>query len=235
MSVAHQGQWASFALAPGLSARETARMDLFELRREYAEGSLDEGDLTKSPFELFRRWLDEAVKRLPEANAMVLSTCGADGQPSSRVVLLKSFDERGFVFYTNYESAKARQMAENAKVSVLFPWFIMERQVVVRGSVEKVSTAESLRYFLSRPFASRLGAWTSPQSHVITSRSILDAKLDEVKKKFASGEVPLPSFWGGYRVMPTEIEFWQGRRSRLHDRFLYKRDAEAWTRERLAP
>lgn len=210
-------------------------MDLFELRREYEEGSLDETNLLPDPFDQFRKWLDEAVARLPEANAVVVSTCGNDAQPSSRVVLLKSYDRRGFVFYTNYESAKARQIAENPKVSLLFPWFIMERQVVIRGVAERVGTAESLRYFISRPFASRLGAWTSPQSTVITSRSILDAKLEEMKKKFASGEVPLPSFWGGYRVKPVEIEFWQGRRSRLHDRFLFTRDGEEWKHERLAP
>jgi pyridoxamine 5'-phosphate oxidase len=210
-------------------------MDLFELRKEYEEGSLDEKSLLPDPFDQFRKWLDEAVKRLPEPNAMVVSTCGHDGQPSSRVVLLKSYDRRGFVFYTNYESAKARQIGENPKVSVLFPWFLMERQVVIRGEAEKVGTAESLRYFVTRPFASRLGAWTSPQSKVITSRSILDAKLDEMKKKFANGEVPLPSFWGGYRVKPVEIEFWQGRKSRLHDRFLFSRDGESWKHTRLAP
>ena len=211
------------------------RMDLFDLRKEYEEGSLDETNLLPDPFDQFRLWLDEAVKRLPEPNAMVLSTCGADGQPSSRTVLLKSYDRRGFVFYTNYESAKARQIAENDKVAVLFPWFIMERQVVIRGTASRVSTAESLRYFLSRPLYSRMGAWTSPQSKVITSRSILDAKLEEIKRKFANGEVPLPSFWGGVRVEPVEIEFWQGRRSRLHDRFLFKRDGESWNHERLAP
>ena len=210
-------------------------MDLFDLRREYEEGSLDDGDLSADPFEQFRKWLDEAVKRLPEANAMVVSTCGADGQPSSRTVLLKSYDSRGFVFYTNYESNKARQIAENDKVSVLFPWFLMERQVVIRGRASRVPAAESLRYFITRPFASRLGAWTSPQSHVITSRSILDAKWAEMKRKFSNGEVPLPSFWGGYRVEPAEIEFWQGRKSRLHDRFLFKRSGDVWQHERLAP
>jgi len=210
-------------------------MDLFELRKEYEEGALDEKDLASDPYDQFRKWLDEAVKRLPEPNAMVLSTCGADGQPSSRTVLLKSFDRRGFVFYTNYESNKARQMAENDKVSILFPWFLMERQVVIRGKASRVPTAESVRYFISRPFASRLGAWTSPQSHVITSRSILDAKWEEMKRKFSNGEVPLPSFWGGYRVEPSEVEFWQGRKSRLHDRFLYRHEGNCWKHERLAP
>jgi pyridoxamine 5'-phosphate oxidase len=210
-------------------------MDLFELRKDYEEGTLDEKDLAPEPFDQFRKWLDEAVKRLPEPNAMVLSTCGADGQPSSRTVLLKSFDRRGFVFYTNYESNKARQMAENDKVSILFPWFLMERQVVIRGKATRVPTAESVRYFISRPFASRLGAWTSPQSKVITSRSILDAKWEEMKRKFADGEVPLPSFWGGYRVEPAEVEFWQGRKSRLHDRFLYRHEGNCWKHERLAP
>ena len=210
-------------------------MDLFNLRGEYEEGVLEDKDLSADPLDQFRKWLDEAVKRLPEPNAMVVSTCGADSQPSSRTVLLKSFDRKGFVFYTNYESNKARQMAENDKVSLLFPWFVMERQVIVRGRAARVPAAESLRYFITRPFASRLGAWTSPQSHVITSRSILDAKLAEMKRKFANGEVPLPSFWGGYRVEPAEIEFWQGRKSRLHDRFLFTRDGGGWKHERLAP
>jgi len=210
-------------------------MDLFDLRKEYAEGTLDESNILSDPFEQFRVWMDEAMKRLPEPNAMVLSTCGADGQPASRVVLLKSYDKRGFVFYTNYESAKAREMAENSKVSVLFPWFIMERQIVIKGEAERVSTAESLRYFITRPLSSRLGAWTSPQSQVISNRSILDAKVEEMKRKFSDGKIPLPSFWGGYRVLPHSFEFWQGRRSRLHDRFLFTKDAEDWLHERLAP
>ncbi|MFA5257941.1 MAG: pyridoxamine 5'-phosphate oxidase [Opitutales bacterium] len=210
-------------------------MDLFDLRKEYAEGTLDESNIRSDPFEQFQLWMDDAMTRLPEPNAMALATCGADGQPASRIVLLKSYDRRGFVFYTNYESAKARQMAENPKVSVLFPWYIMERQVIISGVVERVSTAESLRYFITRPFSSRIGAWTSPQSKVISSRSILDAKVEEMKRKFADGKVPLPSFWGGYRVVPKTFEFWQGRRSRLHDRFLFSPDGDVWTHERLAP
>jgi len=210
-------------------------MDLFDLRKEYAEGSLDENSIRPDPFEQFQLWMDDAMKRLPEPNAIVLGTCGTDGQPASRIVLLKSYDRRGFVFYTNYESAKARQMAENPKVSVLFPWYIMERQVIISGVVERVSIAESLRYFITRPLSSRLGAWTSPQSKVISSRSILDAKVEEMKRKFADGKVPLPSFWGGYRVVPKSFEFWQGRRSRLHDRFLFIPEGDAWTHERLAP
>jgi pyridoxamine 5'-phosphate oxidase len=150
-------------------------------------------------------------------------------------VLLKSYDKRALVFYTNYESAKAREMADNPKVSVLFPWYIMERQLVIKGEVEKVSTAESLRYFVSRPFSSRLGAWTSPQSQVISNRSLLEAKVEEMKRKFADGKVPLPSFWGGYRIVPRSFEFWQGRRSRLHDRFRFTPEGEAWRHERLAP
>jgi pyridoxamine 5'-phosphate oxidase len=174
--------------------------------------------------------------RIVEPNAMCLATAGADARPLARTVLLKSYDERGFVFYTNLESRKARQMAENANVSLLFPWLALERQVIVCGPVEKVSTAETLAYFITRPRGSQLGAWVSAQSSVITTRSLLEEKWEEMKRKFGEGQVPLPSFWGGYRVAPREIEFWQGRPSRLHDRFLYTRQPDAsWKIDRLAP
>jgi pyridoxamine 5'-phosphate oxidase len=167
---------------------------------------------------------------------MSLATVGADQRPVVRTVLLKSYDERGFVFFTNFESRKARQIAENANVSVLFPWLALERQVIVCGTAEKIGTAESLAYFLTRPRGSQLGAWVSAQSSVITTRSLLEQKWEEMKRKFGEGEVPLPSFWGGYRIVPREVEFWQGRPSRLHDRFLYTRQADgSWNIERLAP
>jgi pyridoxamine 5'-phosphate oxidase len=165
---------------------------------------------------------------------MVLST--TDGKrPSSRTVLLKAYDERGFVFFTNYESRKAREIAMDAHVSLLFPWYPLERQVGIIGRAERISEAESLAYLTSRPHGSRLGAWVSQQSTVINSRKFLEMKWDEMKRKFADGEIPLPSFWGGIRVIPAEIEFWQGRENRLHDRFRYLRAGESWTIERLAP
>jgi pyridoxamine 5'-phosphate oxidase len=165
---------------------------------------------------------------------MVLST--TDGKrPSSRTVLLKAYDQRGFVFFTNYESRKAREIAVDTHVSLLFPWYPLERQVGIIGQAERISAAESLAYFASRPHGSRLGAWVSQQSSVITSRKFLEMKWDEMKRKFADGEIPLPSFWGGIRVVPTEIEFWQGRENRLHDRFRYLRAGDSWTIERLAP
>ncbi len=211
-------------------------MDLHDLREEYSAEGLSRESLLSDPIEQFRLWIEQAMKCLPEPNAMVLSTVGKDLRPSSRVVLLKSFDQRGFVFFTNYESTKARQISENPNVSLLFPWFPIQRQVVVSGVAEKVPTAESLAYFITRPLGSRLGAWTSPQSKVITSRSLLEGKLAEIKQKFADGKVPLPSFWGGFRINPVSIEFWQGRKSRLHDRFLYTRESEGdWKIERLAP
>jgi pyridoxamine 5'-phosphate oxidase len=208
-----------------------------EARSEYTRGELDQASLKPSPLDQFAVWFQEAVDaRLAEPNAMSLATTGADQRPLVRTVLLKSYDERGFVFFTNFESRKARQMAENPNVSLLFPWLALERQVIICGSVEKVSTAETLAYFITRPRGSQLGAWVSAQSSVITTRSLLEQKWEEMKRKFGEGQVPLPSFWGGYRVVPCEIEFWQGRPSRLHDRFLYTRQTDGlWKIARLAP
>jgi pyridoxamine 5'-phosphate oxidase len=209
--------------------------DVAALRRNYTRDGLRRGDLDDEPVGQFRKWFGEALAaELVEPNAMVLST--TDGErPSSRTVLLKAYDERGFVFFTNYESRKAKDIAANARVSLLFPWYPLERQVGILGRAERINAAESLAYFASRPHGSRLGAWVSQQSAVISSRRFLEMKWDEMKRKFADGEVPLPSFWGGVRVVPTEIEFWQGRENRLHDRFRYARAGDVWTIERLAP
>ncbi len=208
-----------------------------ESRSEYTQNELHRADLKPGPFEQFAVWFDQACQgKVIEPNAMSLATVGSDGRPLARTVLLKSYDDRGFVFYTNLESRKARQMAENANVCLLFPWLALERQVIITGHAEKVSTAETLAYFITRPRGSQLGAWVSQQSSIITTRKLLEAKWEEMKRKFGEGEVPLPSWWGGYRVIPREIEFWQGRASRLHDRFLYSRQADnSWAISRLAP
>jgi len=194
--------------------------------------------MATDPFKQFESWFDQVQKAaLPEPNAFVLATAGQNGAVSSRTVLLKHFDEKGFVFYTNYTSQKARHIEENGHVSACFPWFPLERQVIINGIAEKVKTRESLRYFLSRPLGSRLGAWTSPQSQVIRSRALLEKKLDEMKRKFSNGQVPLPDHWGGYRIIPQTVEFWQGRRNRLHDRMRFRKESgsENWLLERLAP
>ena len=214
---------------------EQPHPDVAELRRNYTRDGLRRNSLDPDPVGQFRRWFADAVAaELVEPNAMVLST--TDGRrPSSRTVLLKAYDERGFVFFTNYESRKARDIAAQAEVSLLFPWYPLERQVGLLGKAERISAAESLAYFASRPHGSRLGAWVSQQSTVITSRKLLEMKWEEVKRKFSEGAVPLPSFWGGFRVVPVEFEFWQGRENRLHDRFRYVRNGDGWTVERLAP
>jgi pyridoxamine 5'-phosphate oxidase len=197
---------------------------------------LSEADLDADPILQFQHWYEAAIGTgIPEPNAMSLATVAADGQPSLRTVLLKLYDERGFVFFTNYESRKATEMAGNPRVALLFPWVALARQVNIVGKVEKISTAESLRYFATRPRGSQIGAWASHQSQVITSRSLLEMKVDEMRRHFGDGEIPLPGFWGGYRVVPQSIEFWQGRESRLHDRFCYTRQGGAWAWARLAP
>ncbi len=207
------------------------------LRKNYTRDKLTKEMLLPDPIQQFEQWFKEACTcEVTEPNAMSLATVGSNGQPTLRTVLLKIFDEKGFVFFTNYGSKKAHQIKENNRVSLLFPWIQMERQIIITGSAEKVSTAESARYFASRPRESQLGAWISNQSTAISSRSILLGELKKVTAKFASGQIPLPDFWGGYRVSPETIEFWQGRESRLHDRFMYsKTEGDAWKIERLAP
>ncbi len=212
-------------------------MNLSDLRRQYASRSLDRPDLQADPFAQFDLWMREAIEtEILEPNAMALATVSSNGAPTVRTVLLKGFDERGLVFYTNYASAKARDLAANSQVACLFQWLPLERQVSVTGLAEKISTAESLKYFLSRPHESQIGAWASRQSQIITTRALLEEKFAEMKNKFRAGEVPLPEFWGGYRVLPHTFEFWQGRPNRLHDRFVYRQTtSDSWHIERLMP
>jgi len=214
-------------------------MDLHDLRKEYADRSLDVESVDPNPFKQFESWFNEAIEaKIVEPNAMVVSTVDQNGQPTQRTVLLKYYDESGFVFFTNYRSRKATQISGNQHVSLLFPWYELQRQVEVNGIAEKVSAAESLKYFARRPRGSQLGAWVSEQSSVISTRSLLQNKLVELKQKFASGSVPMPPSWGGFRVKPFRIEFWQGGKDRLHDRIEYRPDGDdekSWQRQRLAP
>ena len=207
-----------------------------EYRKQWMSHGLTRDTLNLDPIGQFEQWYTEAIDSgIPEPNAMSLATADTDGQPWIRTVLLKLYDESGLVFFTNYESSKAQQITANNRVALLFPWVALGRQVKISGTASKIPTAESLKYFASRPRGSQIGAWASPQSQVISSRSLLDAKVDEIKRKFASSDVPLPSFWGGYRVTPFEIEFWQARDSRLHDRFVYTKSSDGWAIERQAP
>ncbi|MCP6761757.1 MAG: pyridoxamine 5'-phosphate oxidase [Fischerella sp. CENA71] len=208
-----------------------------DLRKDYTLQGLNETDVDPNPFIQFQKWFDEALTaQLLEPNAMTLATTTPDGKPSARIVLLKDFDERGFVFFTNYNSHKGQELAENPQAALVFWWGELERQVRICGHVEKVSENDSDRYFQSRPFNSRLGAWASNQSDIIESRMLLEQRFQELQAKYENQDVPRPPHWGGLRVIPTAIEFWQGRSSRLHDRILYARlDNDNWKIQRLSP
>lgn len=212
-------------------------MDIDHIRREYLHGGLTRENLKDDPIDQFQFWLQQAVDaRVQDPTAMSIATVSADGQPSQRIVLLKGCDERGFVFYTNQESRKAQEIAGNNKVSLHFAWLELDRQVKICGTAEKVGAKESLKYFLSRPKESQLAAWASEQSRPVSSRQLLEQQFARMKQKFHEGEIPLPSFWGGYRVKPHQIEFWQGGAMRLHDRFQFTLQPDGgWEVRRLAP
>jgi pyridoxamine 5'-phosphate oxidase len=212
-------------------------MNFAEIRNEYQRGELRCCDLNPDPLAQFEHWMQEAVQAgAPEPTAMSLATLDAEGFPRVRMVLLKGLDARGFVFFTNLGSRKGNELAAHPQACLLFPWVVMERQVIVRGRVERVSCGEAVEYFASRPRGSQLAAWASPQSQVSPSREALETSYREIEERFTGQDVPLPPFWGGFRVQPDRIEFWQGRRSRLHDRFEYTLGpGGGWTLERLAP
>lgn len=211
---------------------------LADMRREYVRDGLDEAQAPDSPMPLFRSWFEEALQTevLPvEPNAMMLATVDTEGFPHCRVLLLKGFDDRGFTFFTNYLSDKGEELAACPRAAMTFFWPALERQVRIEGAIEKLSAEESDAYYRMRPLGSRIGAWASPQSHVIAGRETLESQVEEVKRRFAEQEPERPEHWGGYRLRPQRMEFWQGRASRLHDRLNYRQDGTSWIRERLAP
>ncbi len=211
-------------------------MDIGEIRKEYTQFGLNRKDLNGDPFKQFELWFQQAQEaKIKEVNAMSIATVRPDGMPQVRTVLLKLFDERGFVFFTNYNSAKAKEIDANPQASLLFPWLDLERQVRISGQVEKISKAESFKYFTSRPKGSQLGAWISEQSQVISNRTVLKTLMNQIKEKFKEGQIPLPDSWGGFRIAPESFEFWQGRANRLHDRFKYELINSQWEINRLAP
>jgi pyridoxamine 5'-phosphate oxidase len=211
-------------------------MRLEDNRREYDFGQLTRESLLDNPFAQFDLWMNQAIEsQIQDPTAMSIATVNDQGQPSQRMVLLKHFDACGFVFYTNLESRKAQEISANNKVCLHLPWLQLDRQVIVVGAAEPLPKDEVLNYFLSRPIESQLGAWASKQSSVIDSRQALEDKYSQYQEKFASGDIPLPDFWGGYRIVPTEIEFWQGGEKRLHDRFRYQLNDSSWEISRLSP
>lgn len=211
-------------------------MELSDIRREYMKGGLRRKDLSADPIEQFNLWMEQIIAaKLTDPTAMTVATVDSTGQPFQRIVLLKDVSQAGFVFYTNLGSRKAQHIEHNNKVSIHFPWHPLERQVHITGTAEKLSALENMKYFASRPKESQIAAIASKQSSRISARGILEGKFLELKKKFEKGEVPVPSFWGGYRVKPESIEFWQGGENRLHDRFLYSNEGDSWDIERLAP
>jgi pyridoxamine 5'-phosphate oxidase len=212
-------------------------MSLADLRKDYSLAGLAEKDLERDPFRQFDKWFQEAEgAKIIEPNAMSLATTTRDGRPSVRTMLLKGVDGRGFVFYTNYNSRKGRELEANPRAALLFPWIALERQVIVEGTLAKVTREEAETYFHSRPLASQLSAWVSQQGSIISGRKLLEDAMKEMEKKYAGSEVPLPPHWGGYRLVPDSVEFWQGRRSRLHDRLRFRRGEHGdWIIERLAP
>lgn len=212
-------------------------IEISQLRQEYSKHELDESMVHSHPIEQFKRWFNEALdSQVLEPNAFTFSTIGEDDFPSSRVLLLKKVNENGFVFYTNYRSAKGREIEKNPRGAMTFLWLELQRQVRIKGTIEKVSVEASRQYYQSRPFESQLGAWVSPQSEIISSRAFLDNQLDTLRKEFAGKDIlPLPEHWGGYILKPVELEFWQGRTGRLHDRIRYRTTGLDWLIERLAP
>jgi pyridoxamine 5'-phosphate oxidase len=216
---------------------EKKSMDIDNIRREYMRAGLKRSELTADPMEQFDLWLASATQTpMSDPTAMSVATVGENGMPSLRTVLLKYYNEKGFVFFTNLDSRKARELKQNNKIALLFPWTHLERQVTVTGEVEFVSTSESMKYFLSRPKDSQIAALASHQSRPISSRAMLEEKFVQLKNQFKDGDVSLPTFWGGIRIKPVQIEFWQGRENRLHDRFMYTKDNNGeWTIERLSP
>jgi len=213
-------------------------MDIANIRRQYGANQLNSTDLAGNPVDQFKQWLGQAIesKLFKDPTAMTVATVDSAGMPSQRIVLLKNYDQKGFVFYTNLESNKAQQLLQNDSICLHFAWLELERQVIIRGHAKKLTLAENTEYFLSRPHDSQLAAWASEQSKPIATRKLLEQAFTQMKNKFSNGEVPLPGFWGGFRVEPESVEFWQGRDNRLHDRFLYQKDdARDWSVDRLQP